>query len=119
MPHVSLTMFAEWCRISKCFRRGELVYIQLRDSVMHGFTLNELNDLNYFWECPNGVTAYIPLPFPMRLVICPERGDEHGSCKLISDDDFALGLDGEFIAEFLRFTHLRTEGEPPLAPATE
>ena len=86
---------------------------------MHGFTLNERDDLNYFWECPNGVIAYIPLTFPMRLVICPERGDEHGSCKMISDNDFALGLDGEFIAEFLRFTHLRTEGEPPLAPATE
>ena len=30
VPPVSLTTFAEWCRISKCFRRGELVYIQFR-----------------------------------------------------------------------------------------
>ena len=116
VPNVSLTMFAEWCRISNCFRRGELVYIQIRDSVVHGFTLNERNDLNYFWERPNGVTAYMPFPLPFRLVISPERGDEHGSCKLINGDDSTLGLDDEFIAKLMRFAHLRAEEEPPSAP---
>ena len=106
-------MFTEWCCISKCFRRGELVYIQLRDSVMHGFTLNERDDLNYFRERPGGVIAYAPCPCPARLAICPGRGDENGSCKLFSADYYTLDNDGKFTAEFLRFTHLCAEEEPP------
>ena len=118
VPNVTLPMLIEWCRIGNCYRRDELVYIQLRDNdVVHGFTLNERNDLHYFWEHPNGLTTCLQLPIPIRMVIKPEIGYEYGSCKLIIGNDSTLGLDGEFIADFQRFTHLHTEVEPPLAPA--
>ena len=94
VPNVTLPMLIEWCRIGNCYRRDELVYIQLRDNdVVHGFTLNERNDLHYFWEHPNGVTTYLPFPLPIRMVISPEIGYEYGSCKLIIGNDSALGLD--------------------------